>query len=105
MDESNHTQTAPACAQGEREQARSILFAYGDKNEATAHPWWAVVYKNGMGARAIAAGPFFSRERAERHLEARRYEYGRGAIVYCFSGHRSQHYVDLREALTPEDRP
>lgn len=77
-----------------------IVFAYGDENDATEHPWWAVVKRNQFGEHAILAGPFFSRERALWHYESRSYEYGK-AIVYCFSGHRSQHYRDLRELLKP----
>jgi hypothetical protein len=85
-------------AEAKLEEARAILFAYTD-NEITAHPWWAVVIRNRMGSSAIAAGPFFSRERAEKHMEARRYAYGKAAYVYCFSGHASEHYTALREAL------
>lgn len=80
-------------------EARKILFAYGQENDGTSHPWWAVVSKSRMGAHAILAGPFFSRERAEQHRQARLYEYGKGSVVWCFSGHNSQHYRDLREAL------
>lgn len=64
-------------------------------NEATAYPWWCVVAKNHLGALSILAGPFFSRDRAEAHRQARIYEYGHGSIVYCFSGHNSEHYRDL----------
>ena len=78
--------------------AREILFAYGEENDATAQPWWAVVKRSGMGEFAILAGPFFSRRRAQEHYEARKYEYKK-AIVYCFSGHHSQHYKELREVL------
>jgi len=79
-------------------EARKILFSYGEKNDGTAHPWWAVVKKNRMGAQATCAGPFFSRERAEQHAKAREHEYGK-TITWCFSGHHSQHYVALRKAL------
>lgn len=85
--------------------ARAVLFAYGQENEGTAHPWWAVINPHRKGPQAIIAGPFFSRERAEQYREARLYEHGPKAIVYCFSGHASWHYKDLREALgpTPEE--
>jgi len=81
---------------------KRVLFAYEEfeeGNEGSAHPWWAVVQKNKMGARAICAGPFFSRERAQRHATAREHEYGK-TIVYCFSGHRSEHYRVLRAGLS-----
>lgn len=87
-------------AQARLAMAAEALFAYGDRNEMTANPWWAIVAKNRMGSNAILAGPFFSRERAEEHRQARLYEYGEGSIVFCFSGHISQHYKDLRAALT-----
>jgi len=86
-------------------KARAILYSYGGHNEATAHPWWAVVIRNRMGGGAIAAGPFFSRERATEHMEARRHEYGKAAYVFCFSGHASQHYVELCAALAPDPTP
>ena len=82
--------------------AQTILYSYGEANEITAHPWWAVVIRNRMGANAIAAGPFFSRERATEHMEAQRHEYGKAAYVFCFSGHASQHYIALRAALSPD---
>jgi 3-mercaptopyruvate sulfurtransferase SseA len=80
-------------------KAQEILFAYGANNEASAHPWWAVVKDAGLGRMVILDGVFFSRERATELLEARRYEYGPKAYVYCFSGHRSEHYRELRNVL------
>ena len=57
-----------------------------------------------MGESSILAGPFFSREAAERHRRAREYDYGKKSIVFCFSGHWSHQYKELRaiirEALT-----
>lgn len=85
-------------AEEKLQKAREILFAYGEENDATEHPWWAVVKRNRYGEHAILAGPFFSRKRAEEHLRARDYEYGK-AIIYCFSGHYSQHFRELREVL------
>ncbi len=80
-------------------ETKKILFAYGDKNDATSWPWWGVAAKNRMGPSAILAGPFFSRERAEQHRKAREYDYGKGSIVYCFSGYHSHHYRDLIAAV------
>lgn len=91
---------AAASAIEAREKASEILHAYGKDNECTSHPWWAVVRKNAMGSNAILAGPFFSRQAAENHRKAREYEYGAKSIVFCFSGHRSRHYKELRAALT-----
>ncbi len=87
-------------AQNERfRAAASILFAYGDNNEMTQHPWWAVVQRNGPGESSILAGPFFSREAAERHRKAREYDYGNKSIVFCFRGHWSHQYKELRAIL------
>lgn len=83
------------------ENVRSIIFAASDK-EATSHPWWAIVKKGGFGRYVVLEGPFFSRERAEELLEARRYAYGKTASVYCFSGYYSSQYKELRELLKPK---
>jgi hypothetical protein len=80
------------------QKAREILFAYTD-NEITADPWWAVVRKGSFGCVVVLEGPFFSRERAEALRTARLYEYGAKSYVFCFSGHRSQHYKALRAAI------
>lgn len=84
-------------------KAQAILFAYTD-NEITSDPWWAVVRNGSFGRMVILEGPFFSRARATQLMEARRYEYGDKAYVYCFSGYRSQHYKDLRAVLKPADQ-
>ena len=96
--------TSPAAGEDGKDSARlkeaaAIAFAYGKDNEITEDPWWAVVRKNGMGSNAILAGPFFSRDAAEKHRKAREYEYGAKSIVFCFSGHRSHQYKELRQAL------
>ena len=97
-------QLAEARRDGERlKEVRDLVFSYSD-NEITDHPWWAVVRKNGMGSSAICAGPFFSRERAEECCEARRYEWGKGAFVFGFSGFRSEHYKTLRDLLDPDKK-
>ncbi len=80
------------------QKAREILFAYTD-NEITADPWWAVVRIGSLGCMVVLEGPFFSRERAEAQRTARLYEYGAKSYVFCFSGHRSQHYKELRAAI------
>lgn len=90
---------------GRLEKARAILFAHEEKNDGTEHPWWGVVKDAGRGEVILLEGPFCSRARATRLLEARRYEYGNAAYVYCFSGGRSQHYRELRELLGPAPKP
>jgi len=76
--------------------------AEADSKAAREHQAAAVRERDEAIAKvpsAIAAGPFFSKERASEHMEARRHEYGKAAITYCFSGYRSKHYIDLRRAL------
>jgi hypothetical protein len=64
-------------------------------NEATANPWWAIVAPNQMGSSAIMAGPYFSRESAERHRRERLYEYKESSFVFCFSGNNSREYKEM----------
>lgn len=90
-------------AEAKLAKAREILFAYGEENDGTADPWWAVLKRNRMGEDAIVAGPFFSRDRAAQYTEARAHDIGK-TIVYCFSGHGSWHYRELREVLKEEKR-
>lgn len=87
------------------ERLRSVLFAYGEANEATQHPYWLVL-RNGVlrACDAVLAGPFFSRDAAVNHMNARSYEYGKKAYVYCFSGHWSRQYKDLRDAAIAAQR-
>jgi hypothetical protein len=90
----------------EREQARAVLFAYGEANEMTAHPYWLILHNGNLRADAsVLAGPFFSRQAAAQHLSARRYEYGDKAYVFCFSGHKSHEYKALRDLLKEPNKP
>lgn len=67
------------------------------KTEMTDAPWWIIIdpKKRASGAIGIAnqiTGPFFSREEAQDHLEARHYAFSKGAIVYCKSGYWTEEY-------------
>lgn len=89
-------------------------------NEVTSAPYWLIIDPNQLGlswedgGETIFAdldedncgkvgeyipycitGPFFSRQDADDHLKARRYAFSNKAYVYCFSGFRSQKYVDF----------
>lgn len=73
-----------------------------EKNEGTSSPWWMIVdpkqnFKiNEDGVYAVASmitGPFFSREEAEDVLKATRYNYGKGAAVFCASGYYTRQYA------------
>ena len=73
-----------------------------DKNEGTDSPWWVIIMPRQImrkdpssTASCIVEGVWFSRESAEAHLESRRHEYGKDAVVYCFSGHWSAEYKQL----------
>jgi hypothetical protein len=64
------------------------LLAFGQDNEATDAPWWAIV-KNSPKGREVLKAPFLSRPHAEEEMEAGRHNYGSSAYVYCFSGSRA----------------
>jgi len=73
-----------------------IELEVSDENEATAEPWWMIVDPQqnfGIGSEAVSriaigmiTGPFFSRAEAQAELTNRRYDYGKGAAVWCSSG-------------------
>jgi hypothetical protein len=72
-----------------------------ENNEGTDSPWWTIVIprqnlrKDSNACHNIAGmivGPFFSRDKAQAHLDSRRYEYGSNAVVYCHSGYWSHEY-------------
>lgn len=80
------------------EMAKLVL-SHGEKNDATAFPFWTVAIKRGitntnMGAVPISSGFWFSRKAAEKHLEQAAHHYPKSAFVFCFSGHMSH---DVRE--------
>lgn len=85
------------------EMAEAVV-TKGD-NEATRLPWWAIVdpkqnfNTDNQGLHNIASmitGPFLSRESAENFLKATRYNFGKGAHVFCFSGHASRDYENMQ---------
>lgn len=72
-----------------------IEIEVSEKNECTRSPWWMIVdprqnFRTDPDAShniaAMITGPFFSREEAEYVLKGRRYNFGRGAVVFCASG-------------------
>jgi len=81
-----------------------IMLSHGEKNDITAYPYWAIVKKAGLGRQAILAGIWFNREDAERYLEAKRYNFGKTAFVYCFSGHESWHLKEMYENARTEQK-
>lgn len=79
-----------------------------DKNESTSHPFWIIIdprqnfHTGNQGLHNIAGmitGVWFSREAAEEHLKAHRYNFGENARVYCHSGCYSQDWVELSKEL------
>lgn len=74
-------------------------------NEGTRLPWWLIIdprqnfNTDNQGLHNIAGmitGPFLSRESAENFLKATRYNFGKGARVFCHSGHNSMDYENLQ---------
>ena len=86
-----------------------------EENESTAEPWWMIVdpgqnfVTDLQGAANVAmgmiTGPFFSREEAETVLKRTRYNYGKGAVVWCASGcHTIQYCNAYREARKKKEQ-
>jgi len=75
-----------------------IELEISEQNEGTDAPYWLIldpVQNMRADYHALAGqitGPFFSREEAQRHLDVRRYAFGKKAVVYCFSGYHSHQY-------------
>lgn len=74
-----------------------LILSHGDENDGTSWPYWAICQKGGLGNIVLIQGIWFSREGAQAHLNARLYEYGQSAFVYCFSGYHSDHVRRLYE--------
>lgn len=76
---------------------------YGDP-EGTANPYWLIIDPHQMfkpdshTVAGMITGPFFSREAAQQHLTARRYAFGKHAVVYCHSAYWSNEYCALQNA-------
>jgi hypothetical protein len=94
-----------------RRNRMKIELEVSEECEGTSYPWWMIVTpvqnldKGRAGASRIAmgaiTGPFFSRESAESYLKATRYNFGKGTVVWCASGHESREYrqaIDNAEA-------
>ena len=76
-----------------------------DKTEGTDSPYWLIIEPRQMmrldvhAVSAMITGPFFSREEAQQHLEARHYNFSSHAKVYCHSGYHSFQYKNaIRQA-------
>lgn len=79
-----------------------------EKNEGTSYPFWIIIdpeqnfSKCNQGIHNIASmitGVWLSREEAEEHLKARRYNFGINAKVYCHSGYWSNDWKELSDML------
>jgi len=76
----------------------TITFPMPSNNEGTEAPYWLIIDPFKMlqpsvdDVAVMISGPFFSREEAEGHLDARRYAFSDRACVYCHSGHASTVY-------------
>lgn len=76
-----------------------ITLDVSEKNEGTAAPWWVICDPYQMMKpdpymvmMRMITGPFFSREEAEKHLNAHKHHFSARAVVYCASGCYSYQY-------------
>jgi hypothetical protein len=51
----------------------------------------------------MITGVWFSREAAEQYLQSHRYNFGKGARVYCHSGCYSSDWVELNNELKKQE--
>lgn len=84
-----------------------IKLEVSEKCESTESPWWIIIDPSQMMSPDVCqvahmiTGPFFSRESAEAHLQARRYAFSKRAKVWCHSGYWSDEYKQaMREGRT-----
>jgi hypothetical protein len=76
--------------------------------EGTESPYWLILdpgQNMDCSIHRLASqitGPFFSREDARAHLEARRHAFGKRAHVYCMSGYWSEKYRNLNRTINRE---
>lgn len=83
------------------QRALTILQEWAEApNDIASVPWWAITVESKIGHRGevMLAGPYFSRADAESYLKSRHYRFPKNARVYCFSGHESQKFSELRSA-------
>lgn len=84
-----------------------IEIEISEDNEGCSAPWWMIINPTGgfssfdSIANAIT-GPFFSREAAQKHLDERRYHFGKNAKVYCHSGYWSGQYQEAIKKFRKE---
>lgn len=75
-----------------------IEIEVSEDNEITAEPWWVILdprqnMRSDVNDLAHQiTGPFFSRKEAQDHLEARSYNFGPKAAVWCCSGCQTTEY-------------
>ena len=97
MNEQNQTQE-PQVA--ELENVFSLIAAAKDQ-ECTSFPYWLIIDPRQMlrvdphSVASMITGPFFSRESAQEHLNARRYAFGKNAVVFCHSGYWSKDFQKI----------
>jgi hypothetical protein len=79
-----------------------IEIEVSEECEGTRSPWWMIIdprqsFRTDREAShwvaSMITGPFFSREEAESVLKASRYNFGKGAVVYCASGANTIQYA------------
>ena len=88
--------------QPKRNKELAGIVLQSNDNECTAYPYWYIARKGSFGRNVLLAGIWFSREAAELHLRAKRYNYPKSAFVYCNSGHESNDMKQLYELARKE---
>lgn len=68
------------------------------KQEGTLLPYWEIRRDTGFGGYCAHAGPFFSREAAEKERAARLYDYGPKSYVFGAAGVQSHDWARLYAA-------
>ncbi len=88
----------------------TIAFPMPADNEMTEAPYWLIIDPHKMTEPSVdevagmITGPFFSREDAQAHLEARRHHFSSRACVYCHTGYASQVYATAWRKAWQEDK-
>lgn len=94
----------------ELEMLRSLVKLPDQETEATDSPWWVIIKPRGMihSASDISSrltGPFFSRQDAQDHVNARKHAFNDKTEIWCLSGYWSRKfklmYRDMHSSTSP----
>ena len=86
----------------------TVTIRVSTESESTSYPWWVIIDPSQNmrcsvhNAASQITGPFFSRESAQKFLDATRYNFTKRAVVYCLSGTHSMEWenaIDIAMAV------